>query len=77
MKLTVCVFQDIRVYSEEVELDGRDPEEDYQQYKLTCEALAQLMNDIQELKANGAKDGVRNIHTPGFLLAGNLQVFKM
>ncbi|XP_029493877.1 THO complex subunit 5 homolog [Oncorhynchus nerka] len=49
--------QDIRVYSEEVELDGRDPEEDYQQYKLTCEALAKLMNDIQELKANGAKDG--------------------
>uniref|UniRef100_A0A8C7C551 THO complex 5 n=1 Tax=Oncorhynchus kisutch TaxID=8019 RepID=A0A8C7C551_ONCKI len=48
---------DIRVYSEEVELDGRDPEEDYQQYKLTCEALAKLMNDIQELKANGAKDG--------------------
>uniref|UniRef100_A0AAZ3QZ83 THO complex 5 n=1 Tax=Oncorhynchus tshawytscha TaxID=74940 RepID=A0AAZ3QZ83_ONCTS len=49
--------QDVRVYSEEVELDGRDPEDDYQQYKLTCEALAQLMNDIQELKANGAKDG--------------------
>lgn len=48
------------MYSEEVELDGRDPEEDYQQYKLTCEALAKLMNDIQELKANGAKDGVRD-----------------
>uniref|UniRef100_A0A674CA64 THO complex 5 n=1 Tax=Salmo trutta TaxID=8032 RepID=A0A674CA64_SALTR len=53
--------QDVRVYSEEVELDGRDPEEDYQQYKLTCEALAQLMNDIQELKANGAKDGCAEV----------------
>uniref|UniRef100_A0A4W5MJX1 THO complex 5 n=1 Tax=Hucho hucho TaxID=62062 RepID=A0A4W5MJX1_9TELE len=52
---------DVRVYSEEVELDGRDPEEDYQQYKLTCEALAQLMNDIQELKANGAKDGCAEV----------------
>uniref|UniRef100_A0A4W5MIM1 THO complex 5 n=1 Tax=Hucho hucho TaxID=62062 RepID=A0A4W5MIM1_9TELE len=36
-------------------------EEDYQQYKLTCEALAQLMNDIQELKANGAKDGCAEV----------------
>uniref|UniRef100_A0A8C8JR87 THO complex 5 n=1 Tax=Oncorhynchus tshawytscha TaxID=74940 RepID=A0A8C8JR87_ONCTS len=53
--------QDVRVYSEEVELDGRDPEDDYQQYKLTCEALAQLMNDIQELKANGAKDGCAEV----------------
>uniref|UniRef100_A0A4W5M112 THO complex 5 n=1 Tax=Hucho hucho TaxID=62062 RepID=A0A4W5M112_9TELE len=53
--------QDMRVYSEEVELDGRDPEEDYQQYKLTCEALAKLMNDIQELKANGAKDGCAEV----------------
>ncbi|XP_071259106.1 THO complex subunit 5 homolog isoform X1 [Salvelinus alpinus] len=53
--------QDIRVYSEEVELDGRDPEEDYKQYKLTCEALAKLMNDIQELKANGAKDGCAEV----------------
>ncbi|XP_041757123.1 THO complex subunit 5 homolog isoform X2 [Coregonus clupeaformis] len=53
--------QDVRVYSEEVELDGRNPEEDYQQYKLTCEALAKLMNDIQELKANGAKDGCAEV----------------
>ncbi|KAJ8005694.1 hypothetical protein DPEC_G00120580 [Dallia pectoralis] len=49
--------QDVRVYSEEVELDVSDPAEDYKQYKLTCKALANLMNDIQELKANGAKDG--------------------
>ncbi|XP_045082875.1 THO complex subunit 5 homolog isoform X2 [Coregonus clupeaformis] len=53
--------QDLPVYSEEVELDSRDPEEDYQEYKLTCEALAQLMNDIQEQKANGAKDGCTEI----------------
>uniref|UniRef100_A0A674F442 THO complex 5 n=1 Tax=Salmo trutta TaxID=8032 RepID=A0A674F442_SALTR len=51
----------LRTVDEEVELDGRDPEEDYQQYKLTCEALAKLMNDIQELKANGAKDGCAEV----------------
>ncbi|KAM6965734.1 THO complex subunit 5 homolog [Aplochiton taeniatus] len=50
-------LQDVRVYSEEVELDGRDPEQDYQQYKQTCESLGQLMGEIQELKASGAKDG--------------------
>lgn len=54
-------FQDVRVYSEEVELDGRDPEQDYLQYKESCESLATLMEEIQELKANGAKEGVRFI----------------
>ncbi|CAN9513278.1 unnamed protein product [Ophioblennius macclurei] len=49
--------QDARVYSEEVELDNRDPEEDYVQYKESCESLATLMSEIQELKANGAKEG--------------------
>ncbi|KAL0979310.1 hypothetical protein UPYG_G00183490 [Umbra pygmaea] len=53
--------QELRVYNEEVELDGRDPEEDYKEYKLTCKALANLMNDIQELKANGAKDGCAEV----------------
>lgn len=47
------------MYSEEVELDGRDPEQDYLQYKESCENLATLMSEIQELKANGAKEGVR------------------
>ncbi|XP_029961349.1 THO complex subunit 5 homolog isoform X1 [Salarias fasciatus] len=49
--------QDVRVYSEEVELDSRDPEEDYVQYKESCENLATLMSEIQELKASGAKEG--------------------
>uniref|UniRef100_A0A6Q2Y544 THO complex 5 n=1 Tax=Esox lucius TaxID=8010 RepID=A0A6Q2Y544_ESOLU len=53
--------QEVRVYSEEVELDGSDPAEDYRQYKLTCKALAKLMNEIQELKANGAKDGCAEV----------------
>lgn len=53
--------QDIRVYSEEVELDGRDPEQDYQQYKETCESLAKLMGEIQDLKAKGAKDGCAEV----------------
>lgn len=53
-----CV-QDVRVYSEEVELDGKDAEQDYQQFKESCDSLATLMSEIQELKANGAKEGVR------------------
>lgn len=59
--LILSFFQDVRVYSEEVELDGRDPEQDYLQYKESCESLATLMGEIQELKANGAKEGVRFI----------------
>ncbi|XP_057687945.1 THO complex subunit 5 homolog [Corythoichthys intestinalis] len=49
--------QDVRVYNEEVELDGRDHEEDFIQFKESCEGLAKLMDEIQELKANGAKEG--------------------
>lgn len=60
----VCFFivQDVRVYSEEVELDSRDAEQDYKQFKESCESLANLMSDIQNLKANGAKEGVRSMH---------------
>lgn len=50
--------QDVRVYSEEVELDGRDAEQDYLQFKESCDSLATLMSEIQDLKANGAKEGV-------------------
>ncbi|CAG08561.1 unnamed protein product [Tetraodon nigroviridis] len=49
--------QDVRVYSEEVELDSRDAEQDYKQFKESCESLANLMSEIQNLKANGAKEG--------------------
>ncbi|XP_030633582.1 THO complex subunit 5 homolog isoform X1 [Chanos chanos] len=52
------VDQDVRVYNEEAELEGRDPEQDYLMYKDTCEALAKLMAEIQELKASGDKDGL-------------------
>ncbi|KAG7280909.1 hypothetical protein CRUP_009195 [Coryphaenoides rupestris] len=52
--------QDARVYSEELELDGRDPEQDHLQYKQTCESLATLMGEMQELKAGGAKEGKLN-----------------
>ncbi|KAJ0067512.1 hypothetical protein NL108_007983, partial [Boleophthalmus pectinirostris] len=48
---------DVRIYNEEVELDSRDPEQDYAQYKESCESLSTLMAEIQELKANGAKEG--------------------
>ena len=47
------------MYNEEVELDSRDPEQDFLQYKESCEGLATIMSEIQELKANGAKEGVR------------------
>uniref|UniRef100_A0A4W4GX09 THO complex subunit 5 homolog n=1 Tax=Electrophorus electricus TaxID=8005 RepID=A0A4W4GX09_ELEEL len=49
--------QDVRVYNEEVELEGRDTEQDYILYKSTCEAVAKLMAEIQDLKASGAKEG--------------------
>ncbi|RXN38358.1 THO complex subunit 5-like protein [Labeo rohita] len=49
--------QDVRVYNEEVELEGRDPQQDYMLYKDTCAALAKLMDEIQELKAGGEKVG--------------------
>lgn len=56
------IVQEVRVYSEEVELDSRDAEQDYKQFKDSCESLANLMSEIQNLKANGAKEGVRCIH---------------
>lgn len=52
-------FQEIRVYSEDVELDSRDAKQDYKQFKESCDSLASLMSEIQNLKANGAKEGVR------------------
>uniref|UniRef100_A0A8C9QZG6 THO complex 5 n=1 Tax=Scleropages formosus TaxID=113540 RepID=A0A8C9QZG6_SCLFO len=48
---------DVRLYNEEVELEGRDPTQDYDLYKCTCESLARLMAEIHELKVAGAKDG--------------------
>uniref|UniRef100_A0A3P9GZJ4 THO complex 5 n=1 Tax=Oryzias latipes TaxID=8090 RepID=A0A3P9GZJ4_ORYLA len=53
--------EDVRVYNEEVELDGREPEHDYLQFKESCETLASLMSEIQELKANGAKEGCAEV----------------
>lgn len=56
------------MYSEEVELDGRDAEQDYLQFKESCDSLATLMSEIQDLKANGAKEGVRVIPFNIYLL---------
>lgn len=56
--LSVCVPQEVRVYNEEVELEDRDPQQDYMLYKDTCADLAKLMAEIQELKSSGAKVGV-------------------
>ncbi|XP_069817550.1 THO complex subunit 5 isoform X2 [Dendropsophus ebraccatus] len=48
--------QEGRYYSEEAEVDLRDPKKDYQLYKETCEDLQRLMAEIQDLKSKGGKD---------------------
>ncbi|XP_072271394.1 THO complex subunit 5 isoform X2 [Pyxicephalus adspersus] len=53
--------QEGRYYSEEAELDLRDPKEDYQLYKETCEELQRLMAEIQDLKSKGSKDASAEI----------------
>ncbi|KFP96256.1 THO complex subunit 5 [Haliaeetus albicilla] len=51
--------QDVRYYSEECEVDLRDPIKDYELYRETCQELQRLMAEIQELKSRGIKDNVR------------------
>ncbi|TRY97050.1 hypothetical protein DNTS_001458 [Danionella cerebrum] len=58
-KLLTAKNQDVRVYNEEVELEGRDPQQDYILYQETCASLAKLMGEIQELKANGVESGTK------------------
>lgn len=66
----------MRIYNEEVELEGRDPEQDYALYKNTCESLATLMGEIQELKASGAKEGVSTfLKIKGTMLSRNGEPF--
>ncbi|XP_054853008.1 THO complex subunit 5 homolog isoform X1 [Eublepharis macularius] len=50
------VDQDAKYYSEEAEVDLRDPNKDYELYKQTCQDLQKLMAEIQELKSKGNKD---------------------
>uniref|UniRef100_A0A674MDH9 THO complex 5 n=1 Tax=Takifugu rubripes TaxID=31033 RepID=A0A674MDH9_TAKRU len=65
--------QEIRVYSEEVELDSRDAKQDYKQFKESCDSLANLMSEIQNLKANGAKEGVEQKRMQSCILFMNLK----
>uniref|UniRef100_A0A674NF66 THO complex 5 n=1 Tax=Takifugu rubripes TaxID=31033 RepID=A0A674NF66_TAKRU len=65
--------QQIRVYSEEVELDSRDAKQDYKQFKESCDSLANLMSEIQNLKANGAKEGVEQKRMQSCILFMNLK----
>ncbi|XP_042688173.1 THO complex subunit 5 homolog, partial [Centrocercus urophasianus] len=53
--------QDARYYSEECEVDLRDPIKDYELYKETCQELQRLMAEIQELKSRGVKDNASEI----------------
>uniref|UniRef100_A0A8D2MS63 THO complex subunit 5 n=1 Tax=Zonotrichia albicollis TaxID=44394 RepID=A0A8D2MS63_ZONAL len=64
--------EDARYYSEESEVDLRDPIKDYELYRETCQELQRLMAEIQELKSRGIKENVRRaswcLHFPGFSL---------
>uniref|UniRef100_A0A8D2KWT9 THO complex 5 n=1 Tax=Varanus komodoensis TaxID=61221 RepID=A0A8D2KWT9_VARKO len=53
--------QDAKYYSEEAEVDLRDPNKDYELYKQTCQDLQKLMAEIQELKSKGSKDSAGEI----------------
>uniref|UniRef100_A0A8C3Y9P3 THO complex 5 n=1 Tax=Catharus ustulatus TaxID=91951 RepID=A0A8C3Y9P3_CATUS len=53
--------QDVRYYSEESEVDLRDPIKDYELYRETCQELQRLMAEIQELKSRGIKENASEI----------------
>ncbi|XP_068096381.1 THO complex subunit 5 homolog isoform X3 [Hyperolius riggenbachi] len=53
--------QEGRYYSEEGEVDLRDPKKDYELYKETCEDLQKLMAEINDLKSKGHKDASAEI----------------
>ncbi|XP_053324592.1 THO complex subunit 5 homolog isoform X2 [Spea bombifrons] len=53
--------QEGRYYNEEGELDTRDPRNDYELYKETCQDLQRLMAEIHDLKTRGSKDGAAEI----------------
>lgn len=53
--------QDAKYYSEEAEVELRDPNKDYELYKQTCQDLQRLMAEIQELKSKGNKDSAAEI----------------
>ncbi|KAM9055627.1 THO complex subunit 5 isoform 2-T3 [Megaptera novaeangliae] len=53
--------QEGRYYSEEAEVDLRDPGRDYELYKYTCQELQRLMAEIQDLKSRGGKDAAVEI----------------
>ncbi|EPY85429.1 THO complex subunit 5-like protein [Camelus ferus] len=50
-----------KYYSEEAEVDLRDPSRDYELYKYTCQELQRLMAEIQDLKSRGGKDAAVEI----------------
>ncbi|XP_037734374.1 THO complex subunit 5 homolog isoform X2 [Chelonia mydas] len=51
--------QDVKYYSEEAEVELRDPNKDYELYKQTCQELQRLMAEIQDLKSKGSKDSAK------------------
>ncbi|XP_075754025.1 THO complex subunit 5 isoform X1 [Pelodiscus sinensis] len=53
--------QDVKYYSEEAEVELRDPSKDYELYKQTCQELQRLMAEIQDLKSKGSKDSAAAI----------------
>ncbi|MEE6511042.1 hypothetical protein FKM82_017225 [Ascaphus truei] len=53
--------QEGRYFSEEAEVETRDPKKDQQLYMETCQELQRLMAEIQDLKSKPSKDGVAEI----------------
>uniref|UniRef100_A0A5F8GF61 THO complex 5 n=1 Tax=Monodelphis domestica TaxID=13616 RepID=A0A5F8GF61_MONDO len=52
---------EMKYYSEEAEVDIRDPNKDYDLYRFTCHELQRLMAEIQELKSRGSRDSASEI----------------
>uniref|UniRef100_A0A4W3HHT0 THO complex 5 n=1 Tax=Callorhinchus milii TaxID=7868 RepID=A0A4W3HHT0_CALMI len=52
----LTLSQETKTYTEEGEVETRDPAKDYDLYKKTCDDLQRLMAEIHELKSKGAKD---------------------
>lgn len=68
LRLSSLPPQEGKYYSEEAEVDLRDPGRDYELYKYTCQELQRLMAEIQDLKSRGGKDMVRTAQMNMFLV---------
>ncbi|ELK31503.1 THO complex subunit 5 like protein [Myotis davidii] len=68
--------QEGKYYSEEAEVDLRDPGRDYELYKYTCQELQRLMAEIQDLKSRGGKDAAAEIEDRRILSCVHFMTLK-